>query len=165
MAQIEEIVHREYEAGNIKNKANYLSIIRNSITGKKGKLDSSIKIESGAEQQLLQMLDDRINIEKDELYFEQVKNFTNGFEFLRDYTEIVRARHGVSKVHKFTDSESFGRFSSLRELLQKEYNEDVGIQLLINSDEIDEIDKKILSERKKVMEKQIERKREQQGIR
>ena len=119
MLQIEEIVDREYKAGNIKNKASYLTIIRDSITGENTDIDLNIKIGKEAQEHLLGMIDDRI---KDELYFEQVKNFTKGFQFLKEYPEIVRARHGASKMDKFTDSESYSRFSSLRELLQKEYN-------------------------------------------
>ena len=34
------------------------------------------------------MIDERIETEKDELYFEQVKSFTNNFEFLSKNLEI-----------------------------------------------------------------------------
>lgn len=165
MLQIQEIVDREYEAGNIKNKASYLSIIRDSITGENTDIDLNIKIGKEAQEHLVQMIDGRIKTEKDELYFEQVKKFTKGFQFLREYPEIVRARHGVSKMDKFADSESYNRFCSLRELLQKEYNEQLGIKLLLESGEIDDVDARILLARKEVIEKEIEEKRKTGEIR
>jgi len=165
MQQIQGIVDREYEAGNIKNKANYLTIIRDSITGENTDIDLNIKIGKEAQEHLLGMIDDRIKIEKDEIYFEQVKNFTKGFQFLKEYPEVVRARHGASKMDKFTDSESYSRFSALREVLQKEYNEELGIKLLLKSGKLDDADTRILLARKEVIDKEIEEKRKTGEIR
>ena len=61
MMQIQAIVDREYEAGNIKNKANYLSTIRDAITGEDTEL--GVQIQEGTEEHLLQMLDARIKTE------------------------------------------------------------------------------------------------------
>lgn len=157
MEQIQSIVDREYKAGNVENKAQFLSIIRNTITGETKGIDLGIKMGEVSQEHLLKMIDSTIKTEKDEVYFEQVRKFTDDFQFLRVYPEIERGKHGVSKRVKFTDSESYERFCDLREKLQKEYNEEMGIQLLINSNEIDNIDKRILSERKKVIEKENER--------
>mgnify|MGYP003323533183 CR=1 FL=1 len=41
-----------------------------------------MQIQEGTEEHLLKLLDSRIKTERDELYFEQVKNFTNDFQFL-----------------------------------------------------------------------------------
>ena len=163
MLRIQEIVDREYKAGNIKNKANYLSTIRDAITGEG--IDLGVQIEEGTEQHLLQMLDTRIRTERDELYFEQVRSFTNDFQFLRDYSEVVRARHGAGKTNKFTDTESYMRFTSLRNGLQKEYNEHMGIELLLKSKKIDDVDRRILLARKEVLDREIEEKRKSGEIR
>jgi len=176
MEQIQEVVNREYESGNIKNKANYLSVIRDSITGENTDIKLNIKIGKTAQKYLIEMIDEnikkekdemdyRIQAEKDELYFEQVRNFTNDFQFLRDDPLIVRARHGATKTAKFTDTESYERFCSLRNLLQKDYNENIGIENLLKRKNIGKADARILSARKDVINKEIEIKRKTGEIR
>lgn len=165
MLLIQEIADREYEAGNIKNKASYLSTIRDAIIGKDESINIGINMDDETEEKLLKLIDDRIELEKNAMYFEQVKRFTKGFQFLKEYPEIVNATHGNSKLNKFTDSESYSRFCNLRELLQKEYNETIGIQLLIKSREVDDTDIRILLARKEVIDIEKERKRKIEGMR
>ena len=159
MSQIQEIVDREYEAGNITNKPNYLSKIRDAVTGKDKGKEQEIKMGDVAEQYLLQMLDEKIEIEKEELYFEQVRNFTKDFRFLRDFIEVSNARDGAIKPNKFTDKESYRRYTALREKLQREYDEKIGIKLILESGDIDETDKRILLARKEVIERKNEERR------
>lgn len=159
MEQIQTIVNREYELGNIENKSKYLSTIKDAITGKNEEINLDIKMEKISEEYLLNMLDDTIKMEKEELYFEQVRRFTDDFKFLRAYPEIENARHGYTKREKFTDSESYKRFCSLREKLQKEYNEYNGINNILkdSKQKITDTDKRILLERKEVIEKELEK--------
>lgn len=158
MIKIQEIVDREYQAGNVKDKASYLSSIREAILGKKEELKIDLKIEKATQELLIKKLDDRIKSEKDNLYFEQVEKFTKGFQFLREYPEIINAKYGARKINKFTDSESYERFCKLREKLQKEYDEHIGIDNIIKDKKkkIDDTDRRILLARKEVMDKEIE---------
>lgn len=165
MIGIQEIVNREYNVGNIKNKASYLTKIKESIIGNNKDIDLNVKIGKKYQQHLISRIDDIITKEKDELYFEQVKNFTKGFQFLRDYPEVEKVKHGASKINKFTDLESYNRFTSLRELLQNEYNENIGIQMLLESGKITDADAKILCSRKEVLDREIEEKRKTGEIR
>ena len=165
MSLIQEIVDREYEAGNIKNKASYLLSITDAIKGKDKSIKLGIKIDKETESKLLELIYSRIELEKDQMYFEQVKKFTKGFQFLREYSEMVNARCGNSKLDKFTDSESYDRFCRLRELLQKKHDEEIGIKYLTESGKVDDIDIRILLARKEVISKENKRKCEIQGIR
>ena len=103
------------------------------------------------------MIDERIELEKDELYFEQVRRFTRDFQFLKVYPEIIDASRGIRKIDRFTDSESYDRFCSLRELLKKGADEEAQIDKIIKSGKIDAIDEKILLARKEVIEKEKKR--------
>ena len=163
MEQIQAIA-KKYK---VEDMPKFLSSIKDSVTGANTDIDLNIKIGKEAQEYLLEMIDDKIKEEKDELYFEQVKKFTKGFQFLKEYSEVVRARCGASKMNKFTDLESYYRFCSLRELLQKEYDESIGIQILLDSNGIDDADRRILTERKKIVDKEIERKSriKEEGIR
>ena len=165
MTIIQEIVDREYEKGHIKSKASYLISIRNAIKGKDKSIKLGININKETEKELLELIGIRIELEKNEMYFEQVKGFTKGFQFLREYSELVNARRGNSKLDKFTDSESYDRFCRLRELLQKERNEEVGIQNLIESSKVDDTDIRILLARREVIDKENKRKSEIAGMR
>ncbi len=157
MIIIQEIVDNEYEKGNVKNKASYLYVIRNGITGKEKNINLGINIDKETEKKLLKLIDERIEIEKDELYFEQVRRFTRDFQFLKVYPEIIDASRGIRKIDRFTDSESYDRFCSLRELLQKGADEEAQIDKIIKSGKIDAIDEKILLARKEVIEKEKKR--------
>ena len=157
MIIIQEIVDNEYEKGNVKNKASYLYVIRNGITGKEKNINLGINIDKETAKKLLKLIDERIELEKDELYFEQVRRFTRDFQFLKVYPEIIDASRGIRKIDRFTDSESYDRFCSLRELLQKGADEEAQIDKIIKSGKIDAIDEKILLARKEVIEKEKKR--------
>lgn len=153
MNKIQEIVEREYEAGNIKNKGNYLTLIKNAINGENKDIDLNIKPEKGVKDQLLQMIDDRIKVEKDELYYEQVRSFTDDFQFLS--AEEMRLKGKSGRMTKFTDEESAERYYALLAKIQKGEDEYLRITQLLNK-KINEIDKKILSGRKEVIDREKE---------
>lgn len=158
MKEIEEVVEREYSKLNIKNKANYLTRIRDEIKGKKPDRGFDLDMGEIAEEHLLQLIDVKINTEKDQVYYDQVKKFTNDFCFLREYPEIPRALQSVKKV-KFTDKEAYDRYCSLRSELQKGYDERLRIEELLERDDVDAVDKRILNERKVVIDKEISRRK------
>ncbi len=153
MQQIEEIVEREYSKENIKDEVKYWVSIKDIIANGSKDNEFNIKIGKGAKEQLLKIIDERISLKKDKIYYNQVKTFTNDFQFLMQYPEIVRSMHG-GKNKKFTDKESYDRFCSLRLLLQKGYDEYTEIDNLLKSKDIDDADKKILTVRKSVMDKE-----------
>jgi len=162
--QIGIITEREYQIGNIKDKASYLSKIKDAITGKNEGIPFNVNLGEEGQEQLIRMIDEKIGIEKDELYYNQVKNFTNDFKFLKDYPEIVAALNGARNV-KFTDKESYDRFSALRFLVQNGDSEYTQIDKLIRTKNINEVDRRILIARKSVMDKELENKRKIEGIR
>ena len=164
MNQIQEISDREYKSGRIDNRLGFLNKIREAITGEGEGIDLGAKMGEVSQEHLLGMLDGKI---KDELYYEQVKVYTNNFEFLRDYPEFVKADHGARERKKFTDFEAHSRFCDLASSLgEKSYDENTAIQQMLLNKDITEIDRRILTERREVLEKQIERKRQQEeGIR
>lgn len=164
MNKIQEITEREYKSGNIESRLAFLNRIRDAITGQGEGIDLGAKMEEASQEHLLEMLDTKI---EDELYYEQVKAYTNNFEFLRDYPELVKADHGARERKKFTDFEVHSRFCDLTSALgEKSSDEAVAIQQMLQNKQISEIDRRILTERREVLQKQMERKRQQEeGIR
>jgi len=172
MKQIQDIVEREYQAGNIKNKASYLSAIRDLITGENAELDLNIKIGKTSQKYLIQMINENIKTEKEEWYFEEVRKFTKDFQFLWEDPLTVKGIHGANKMYKITDSENYWNFYDLRNAVQKGYNEEEGIEhqlkkieSRLNRDEIDDkkrsvllVNRRILFARQEVMKKELERK-------
>lgn len=154
MIKIEEVVATNYKEDNVA-AVGYWKAIRDAITGEKTDTSLNIKLGKQAKEQLLNMLDDRINTEQDELYYQQVKNFTNNFQFLKDYTETARAIQGARNA-KFTDKESYDRYYSLRLLLQEGYDEYEQVGNLLESGELNSADVRILTARKDVMDKAME---------
>ena len=171
--QIEDILEREYNEGNIKNKAEYLRTIRDAIAGENEGINLGIELDEKLKQQLLQRLDEESEVKKDELYFEQVERFTSGFRFLKDYYEIPRAIYGSTKKIKFTDKESYERYCDLSEFLRKRSNKldleeyDVITRILEGKDfdNLDDEERKIatnagnirvLTARKDVIEREME---------
>ena len=143
MTQIEELVDREYEKGNIKNKVNYLMAIKKAIKKEKEYADFNIKIGETAKAELLQMIDDRINTEKDQLYYEEVAAFTKNFELpLNKYLEEINALYGNTTVKKFTNLENHNRYFDLIKKIKEQdaINEHQAIQLVIKNEDINDID-------------------------
>ncbi len=122
------------------------------------KVEERIAQEREKEEEKTRLENERIAQEKDELYFEQVKAFTNNFSFLRGEitTQIAEGRRPVKK---FTDKESYMRFLELRSLLQVGNSEYLRIEQLLQNEDLSDVNKKILEERKVVIDKQIERRK------
>lgn len=157
MQEIEKIVEREFNQDNIESKPKYWMSIRDAIAGEEGNNPLNMQIGKSAEKILLKMIDERIDGEKDLLYYEQVKYFTRDFRFLKENSEIIRATNGAEK-RKFTDREAYNRFIDLRSLLQEGHNEYIRINRLLENGNIDDGDRRILEARIKVMDREIEAK-------
>lgn len=163
MEEIQRIVDRESTEGNIVNRVKYLETIKGALCGKgKKSILSGIEISEESKKYLLELIDIDINEEKTRLYYDQVMNFTNGFQFLSEYPEIIKATSGFTS-RKFTDREAYDRFCTLRTSLQDGFSEYSQINRLLSKPNLDNGDKRILEARKRVMDKQIERKREMEG--
>ena len=61
-----------------------------------------------------------------------------------------------AKKRKFTDIESYHRYSALRERLIEANNEYLQINKLLGSKKIDNVDRRILLARKEYMDREIE---------
>lgn len=149
---IEGIVERMSSENDNKTKPEYWQAIRDLITQRDKRL--SIRMDEEMEKEMISMIDDKIAFEKDELYYDQVKAFTRDFSFLKEESFVARAVTGT-KVKKFTDRESFDRYCNLKTLLQEGYKGEYSkITELLNSDKVDNADKRILQGRLSVMEKE-----------
>lgn len=151
-SRIEDIVEQSSETGN-KTKLECWQAVKDLIAQRNKSL--KINMNEEMEKQMISMIDEKISGEKDVLYYEQVKYFTRDFSFLREYPELQTAMTG-SKARKFTDKESFNRFYDLRSLLQNGYNESIQIERLLRRKDIGDADKRILTERKAVINKELE---------
>ena len=76
---------------------------------------------------------------------------TKGFSFLARYPEFEYAVKGRSG-RKFIDRKSYDRFYDLRASVQKGRSEYSQISRMLREGKIDETSRKILTERKKIME-------------
>lgn len=154
-SEIEDMVESLSKTSTGKTKPEYWEAIKDIIA--KGKC-IKINMNDEMKSKMLMMIDDKIQDEKDNIYFEQVKQFTCGFQFLRDYSEVQQAVNGIRGI-KFTDKESFNRFFDLRSALQEGYQtEYVQIQMLLKDKKLDKGDKRILLARKEVMDREREAK-------
>lgn len=149
---IEGIVERESAQNSNKTKPEYWQAVRKLIADRDQRLN--IKMDEKMQKQMILMIDERISSEKDNLYYEQVKSFTDGFSFLRDDALVARATTGM-KRQKFTDRESYDRYCNLRSLLQEGYRgEYQKIEGVLKEGKVDNGDRRILEQRLKVMEKE-----------
>ncbi len=152
---IEGMVERMSSENNNRTKPEYWQAIRDLITQRDKRL--SIRMDEEMEKEMISMIDDKIAFEKDELYYDQVKAFTRDFSFLREEAFVARAVTGT-KVKKFTDRESFDRYCNLKTLLQEGYKGEYSkITELLNSDKVDNGDRRILQGRLSVMEKEAKK--------
>ena len=156
MDEIQIIVNREYEEGNTTSKSNLLESIRNAIDSNEDN-NFNINISESQKQDLLQMLDEKIKFTKDETYYEQVKKFTNDFQFLAQYPEIVDGLEGHSNKRKFTDKEAYNRYYELRTRLNNGFSEESQIKMLLLNPKLNNVDRRILTERKAVMQEKEHR--------
>lgn len=124
---------------------------------------SEIRLNKGIEEQIFSMIDKRISDEKDNLYYEQTRSFTNNFSFLRESTELQRAV-GKARAAKFTDKESYSRFCELRTLFHdaRTVSEAEQIESLLEREDISYADKRILGARLGVI-RENEAKKELEG--
>ena len=150
MSYIQEIVDREYKEGNIKNKANYLKSIKDAINGENDDIELSIKPEEGVKDQLLQIIDEKIEVEKEEYYYEQVINFTNDLDFISEEEMRVKGKRG--RMTKFADLETAKRFQALVTKIKRGEDEYLQIGKLLKSKKLNETDKRILNKRKEVLD-------------
>lgn len=171
MKQIKKIMEREVNEGNIPSRLKYLRSVRNIIIGEDEQAIFKVNIDGKEKDELLEVLDAEI---KNESYFEQVQKFTNNFRFLVENADIVSAT-GMRTGIKFNIEEG-KRFDLLKEILEtkmkkvsdkklrynskikhKDDNEYRAIEeLLEQRDKMSEIDIRILTARKEVIEKEIE---------
>lgn len=150
--RIEEIVEEKNSENDNRTKPEYWQAIRNLIVQRDKSLN--IKMNEEMEKQMISMIDERISSEKDNLYYEQVKSFTNDFSFLRDDTLVIRATTGTRR-EKFTDRESYDRYCNLRSMLQEVHRREYqGIEKLLNYGKVNSGDRRILEQRIKVMQKE-----------
>ena len=147
MEKIQKVVDREFAEGNIESRAMYLKSIQDEV-------ENTDKVEGEAKKYLLEMI-------KDEIYYEQVREFTAGFEFLRKFPEAINAINGYGFTgKKFTDREAYDRFCDLRTKLQDGVSEYSQVNRILEDGGINDTDKRILEARKSVMDKEMEKRRE-----
>ena len=130
-------------------KLKYWKFLKDDINSE----DGQIRIPKSVKKEVEDLIDLKVNEISDLLYYEQVKYFTRDFSFLREYSEIVQANKGHSD-RKFTDFESYKRFHNLSGQLQKGNDEYKQIQFMLKTDNIDKMDRAILNERIKVLERE-----------
>ena len=155
MKQLEGIVEREYNLGHIENKGNFWESIERVINGTNRDERINIKIDENIKNELLDRIEEKVTIEKQQLYYEQVRRFTNDFSFLSEYSEVAKAR-GV-QLKKFTDEESYRRFLGLQSLVHRGADEYTQIVSLLERDGVEEVNRRILEARKCVIDKEMNR--------
>lgn len=149
--EISEKVRNESENGE-KPQVQYWIAIREMLFGEEeGKIRKDLKISKGIKNKVKKMLDD-------EIYYQDVKYYTEDFKFLRDFPEVAL---GSSPRRGFSDIKSSLKYDDLRVKLQASFDEYQKIKTLLNFEK-DDVTIRILEERKKEMEKQRER-REREG--
>lgn len=150
MEEIKQILNREDANGNVNDRISYLKSIKGTVANKKGNMNKEPK------KYLLKLIDQSISEEKDQIYYEQVKHFTNNFQFLGEYPELINAKLGA-RLRKFTDKKAYDRFCNLRTQLQDGVSEYSQVNRLLEDESVNDADKRILEARKSVMDKEIER--------
>lgn len=145
---ITQIVERENEDGKSAN-LEYWTAIKEEIVN--GEETFGVTVNGQIRSQLIERIDYKINEEKDLIYFKQVEDFTRGFRFLREESQVVTANLGASDV-RFTDREAYSRFRNLRYKVQRGKDEYSQIATLLQSDDIDNMSKQILTQRLNVLE-------------
>ena len=90
---------------------------------------------------------------EDETYFQEVKYFTHDFNFLALDSLTVHALFG-NTYRKFSDIDSYDKYCSLKDRINLKNDEKNGIQRLLEDSKLDDVTKRILNNRLKVMETQ-----------
>lgn len=133
------------------------------FTDIKEMINSKTNMKITLKEKLLNMIDQKIELEnillKDNLYFEQVKEFTRGFNFLETNPDVINATHGMKNV-KFINFELHERYVNLRNKLQNKRGSEIErINELLEDKETENADRRILEARKEVIEKEIEKRK------
>lgn len=147
-----EIVDRE-SIGKDFTKSQYWMEIKDKILNQQRGENIGISINKSIKGEILDLIDGKIYEERELLYYNQVKYFTEDFTFFRDYPEVIRAQKG-NRTRKFTDIQSYNRFYQLRSLVQRGKSEYSQIVMLLKEGKIDETSRKILNERMNVLNQQ-----------
>lgn len=153
------IVDRECPKGDLteraylKNVIEYWRAIRDKIVATKEEQEDGFILSDSIQGDIVNLIDGKINPTEELLYYKEVKYFTKNFSFLSRNLETEEGVKGKTG-RKFIDRKSYDRFYELRALLQKGYDEYDQISKILESDEIDETSKKILNERKNVLDKE-----------
>lgn len=152
--------HENKYKNNHKAVIFYWEEIRSVIENKSNK--DIVKLNEEEKLRLMEEIDKRIKREEDDIYFDYVKRFTNDFQFLRQYPEIANATLRMKRP-KFPNSDEYDkaiydRFYDLREELQRYGHGDEykAISELLKSEKTTDGDKRILTARLSVINKQLE---------
>ncbi len=141
-SRICEIVEKESKSGKKTVPECWISIRNKYFETDNNKMEMSKTVEERVKQLL-----------EDEIYYQDVKYFTNNFSFLRDDPEVAL---GTTPRRKFKDTTSYFKYFDLRQELQTTSDEDRKIRQLLESD-IDNANRRVLEERKKVLEREFEK--------
>ena len=129
----------------------YWNAIKDKVISPESADKNVLKISDSIKEDILGLINAEIYANKEELYYKEVEHFTKGFSFLASDLEFHEAISGKSG-RKFIDLKSYNRFCDLRTQLQKNGGEYSQICKLLKINRVDETTKKILTERKMVME-------------
>ena len=145
---IDNIIKNQESVGIILSRKECLDEVKKYIKER-------VKSSEINKARLLEEIEKRLNVEEENLYYEQVRRYTNNFEFLTELPEL-RISRGY-KVGKFTDKESLDKYMDLVSKLQKcakdEYSQ---ILIFLDYKNISDEDRRILNARKLVIEKNKE---------
>ena len=155
MEKVSSVAKSEEEKG-IKSKIEIWTHIRKMLIGENKSSEIQLEMSEKCEEYISSFIDQIIQDEKDQVYFEQTEAFTRGFSFLGEYSESAYAKHGHVDA-KFTDKEAYDRFYRLRESVRRSSDEEDQIGWLLRKGKIDSGDRRILEARKEVIQKEKER--------
>ena len=142
-----DLTHREY----LKNIIMYWNAIKGKVVLPETADENVFKISDSIREDILALINTEIYANEEELYYKEVEYVTKGFSFLASYPEFEYAVKGRSG-RKFIDRKSYDRFYDLRASVQDRRSEYSQISRMLREGKIDETSRKILTERKKVIE-------------
>ena len=136
----------ESQKGN-KPEVKYWMVTRDNLFGDTdGKMKKDLRISKEVKSKVSKMLDE-------EVYYQDVKYYTHDFTFLRDFPEVAL---GSSPRRGFFDTKCLFKYTDLREQLQNEWNEEIGINKMLENNP-DDANIRILMARREAMKRERER--------
>jgi len=144
--QISEKVKNESENGQKPEVEYWIAIRKMLFDEKEGEIRKDLKISKNIKNRVKKMLDA-------EIYYQDVKYYTEDFKFLRDFPEVAL---GSSPRRGFFDTECLFRYIDLREQLQSEWNEDIAIKRMLKNNP-DDATQRILQARAEAIKKEKEK--------